>query len=178
MRVSATRTFARTYVRTSRLSEMDACFDGDLCLSRWKSRRRSFSLFAELSVEILSTRIYIYKLRERERGRNDRFLGLQWISTVRCIYRRTVAQLLIAQLCFVVETIKFRTRARPRDRANCARWQKNILYRISERAGHNIIRYSNFGGPSSKTVPARLIDVSEIKLGLSNEWIVKIQIQL
>lgn len=152
----AARTIARTHVRArvyKRPSDANGYFDGDLCSSRWKSRRRSFSPFAGLPAEILSARVNIYmlsgwifSLSRSLSVASDRFFGLHWLKPLSVAFIRERAAVVncagsaspLKQLNFYI-----RGRTRGRDRANCAR--KNDFISDRERR-HNAICYSDFGG--------------------------------
>lgn len=138
-------------------SEESDYFDGDLCSPRWKSRRRSLSpLRGIVGRNFIGACKYICP-----RGRVVRQifgitvdLNRPFRARVYPTGARGVARLLIARLCFVVETIKFRTRANEREcKIACARARasnehkkktrrekKDLKFCVESKRGINAIR--------------------------------------
>lgn len=149
-RASAARTIARMHAYVQ--AEANGLFwRWFMPILHWKSRR-SFSSFVRLSAEISSAHINVY-VRVRSCEATD-FWDYNGSRSSVVHLSRAAVQLLIARLSVSsLKQLNF-----TRDRANCAR-RKSILCR----AGHNIIRYSNFDGLSSKPLFAIELIVFEIK---------------
>lgn len=144
--------------------QRDGYFDGDLCPPLLeKSPTIVFQPFAGLSAEILPACVNIYVAEAEFPRRATDFSDYSGSQSSHLF--RAAAQLLIARLCFVVETIKFRAPTRARAIRQIACSSEKIFHTESKRG--DIIHYSNFGGLSSRPLLATgLIDVFEIKPAL------------